>query len=281
MSDQQTKDMSTLMEVAKLLGQIGTAGAALYVGAGAARDTYDALKAKCREMMDKLDEAQSQLDNIDPQELDNGKAIDMTAKKGLLDRVLAVFGNAGAIDRNNAAREIAALQRERDEMRATLERISTSDHYSDAWAQAQLVLMDGIRELDNAISDAQIALDNEERSDSGPREEKGDVLQFPDMGQIQMINALINDAEGIDDPNGTIAVALHDSVYRAERLAMDRGEDLLGFIARAIRILNAASTGPDCAAETALHSGLYAGRDYFKAAPAFAAKSFGAHNTYR
>lgn len=46
MSDQQTKDMSTLMEVAKLLGQIGTAGAAMYVGAGAARETYDALKAK-------------------------------------------------------------------------------------------------------------------------------------------------------------------------------------------------------------------------------------------
>lgn len=67
-----TKDMSTLMEVAKLLGQIGTAGAAMYVGASAARETYDALKAKCREMMDKLDEAQSQLDNIDPRELDAG-----------------------------------------------------------------------------------------------------------------------------------------------------------------------------------------------------------------
>lgn len=65
-----TKDMSTLMEVVKLLGQIGTVGAGLYVGAGAARETYDALKAKCREMMDKLDEAQSQLENIDPRELD-------------------------------------------------------------------------------------------------------------------------------------------------------------------------------------------------------------------
>lgn len=65
-----TKDMSQLMEVAKLLGQIGTAGAAMYVGAGAARETYDALRAKCREMMDKLDEAQNQLDDIDPRELD-------------------------------------------------------------------------------------------------------------------------------------------------------------------------------------------------------------------
>lgn len=70
MSDQQTKDMSTLLEVAKILGQIGTVGAGMYVGAGAARETYDALKAKCREMMDKLDEAQRQLDDIDPRDLD-------------------------------------------------------------------------------------------------------------------------------------------------------------------------------------------------------------------
>lgn len=94
MSDQQTKDMSTLLEVAKLLGQIGTAGAAMYVGAGAARETYDALKAKCREMMDKLDEAQRQLDDIDPRELDNemrSEPDDETEEKG--DVIYGMFGS--------------------------------------------------------------------------------------------------------------------------------------------------------------------------------------------
>lgn len=173
-----TKDMSTLMEIAKLLGQIGTAGAAMYVGAGAARETYDALKAKCREMMDKLDEAQRQLDDIDPRELDaemrsaprhnSEKDTAMADSKGILDRILGAFGNDGAVDRNVARREIAQLQRERDEMRSALDRLSSADHYSGAWDQAKLILMDGIRELDNAIADAQIALDNEERSDPRP-----------------------------------------------------------------------------------------------------------------
>lgn len=70
MSDHENKALSQLMSVATLLGQISLAGAAMYVGAGAARETYDALKSKVREMMDKLDEAQRQIDDIDPRELD-------------------------------------------------------------------------------------------------------------------------------------------------------------------------------------------------------------------
>lgn len=93
MSDQQTKDMSTLMEVAKLLGQIGTVGAGLYVGVGAARETYDALKAKCREMMDKLDEAQSQLDDIDPKELDAEMRSDQEPREEKGDVIYGMFGS--------------------------------------------------------------------------------------------------------------------------------------------------------------------------------------------
>ena len=93
MSDTQTKDMSTLMEVAKLLGQIGTVGAGLYVGAGAARETYDALKAKCREMMSKLEDAEQQLESIDPRELDAEMRSDQEPREEKGDVIYGMFGS--------------------------------------------------------------------------------------------------------------------------------------------------------------------------------------------
>jgi hypothetical protein len=88
-----TKDMSTLIEVAKLLGQISLAGAGMYVGAGAARETYDAIKAKCREMMDKLDDAQNQLESIDPKELDAEMRSDQEPREEKGDVIYGMFGS--------------------------------------------------------------------------------------------------------------------------------------------------------------------------------------------